>query len=70
MPLRDFKCVKCGAVSEHLVRPTEPAPPKCEEPCPEIACDDVCEGQLELVEGVAATSFRTVGGGWFKTGGY
>lgn len=78
MSLRDFRCTKCGRVTEHIVRASDAATRRCEEPATEyvprladgLATGGLCGGELEPVPGIARTSF-TLKGAWFKTtGGY
>ena len=56
MPIYEYRCTRCGAVSEVLQRVSEPPKRKCLD----------CSGRLEKL--VSRTSFQLKGGGWFDQG--
>ena len=56
MPIYEYKCKKCEAVFEVLLKSTEPEPGKCEE----------C-GSRRIGRVMSQTSFVLKGSGWYKT---
>lgn len=56
MPIYEYRCTRCGAVSEVLQRVSEPPKRKCLD----------CSGRLEKL--ISRTSFHLKGGGWFAEG--
>ena len=56
MPLYEYRCLKCGRVSEVLQRLSDRPLRKCE----------ICSGQLKKL--ISRTSFQLKGGGWFSHG--
>lgn len=78
MPLRDYKCRKCGNVSEHIVKHDESnAPTTCDQvkienmPAPDVGAgvviprlDGMCGGELERVQEIGRTGFELRGSGW------
>ena len=74
MPLRDYRCTKCGTISEHLVKHDNTnAPTTCDarlesEARGEFTATVTCEGALERVEGIPKTSFELRGSGWAADG--
>lgn len=61
MPIYEYKCPKCGAEQERLVRSTEAPPPDCPD------CSTP-EEPVPMTKKVSATSFILKGGGWEKDG--
>jgi len=56
MPIYEYKCKKCEAVFEVLLKSTEPEPGKCEE----------C-GSKRIGRVMSQTSFVLKGSGWYQT---
>ena len=56
MPIYEYKCKKCEAVFEVLLKSTEPEPAKCEE----------C-GSKRIGRVMRQTSFVLKGSGWYQT---
>ena len=56
MPLYEYRCLKCGRVSEVLQRINDRPLRKCE----------ICSGRLKKL--ISRTSFQLKGGGWFSHG--
>ena len=69
MPLRDYKCKKCGETTEHLVRQTRgtksDSDVKRDEP---IACYRCGSEEIEVSTEPHATGFRLEGTGWASDG--
>ncbi len=56
MPLYEYRCLKCGDVTEVLQKLSEGPRRKCK----------LCSGKLEKL--ISRTSFQLKGGGWFEHG--
>lgn len=56
MPLYEYSCAACGAVSEINHRMSDPAPTDC----------PVC-GAARLSKMISAAGFRLKGAGWYET---
>ena len=56
MPIYEFKCKSCGAISEHWQKISDPYPSDCPQ------CH---EGKLEKI--MSTTGFALKGGGWYVT---
>ncbi|RMG93849.1 MAG: zinc ribbon domain-containing protein [Deltaproteobacteria bacterium] len=54
MPIYAYKCQACGAEEEHLQKVSDPPVEQCAS----------CGGPL--VKQITGTSFKLVGGGWYK----
>ena len=57
MPLYDFQCKSCGAISEFFLKMSDPPPAKCK------AC-----GEGPVTKLLSAPNFHLKGGGWFADG--
>lgn len=55
MPIFQYKCDKCGTVTEEIVRPSEVEPTKHAD----------CDGNL--ARQIAASNFQLKGTGWYKS---
>ncbi len=56
MPIYEYQCGNCGALTEHLMRISDPDPAACPR----------CGGS-DLVRQLSAPQFRLAGGGWYET---
>jgi putative FmdB family regulatory protein len=56
MPLYEYRCLKCGRVTELLQKLNDPPLARC----------TVCQGKVEKL--ISRTSFQLKGGGWYAQG--
>jgi putative FmdB family regulatory protein len=56
MPIYEYRCTRCGEVTEVLQRVNEAPKRKCRS----------CSGKLEKL--ISRTSFQLKGGGWYNEG--
>ena len=54
MPIYEYRCTKCGDLSEVMQRVSDPPKRKCRN----------CSGRLEKL--ISRTAFHLKGGGWFS----
>ncbi len=57
MPIYEYQCAKCGAITEHLQHVDDPSP----KACPQCGARGKSLARL-----VSSTSFVLKGGGWYR----
>lgn len=56
MPIYEYKCPECAAVTEFILKFNDPAPTEC----------PACGQTVKMVKLMSATNFHLKGGGWYK----
>jgi len=58
MPIYTFRCLKCKAEIEELLKMDDPAPAACPK----------CKAKKSLERTMGLSSFQLKGGGWYEDG--